>query len=68
MAKRIAGLKAGFNARVERNGHIAVVTADYRFTVDREVREGVDVLTLVGDARGWQIVSLVYEQHSLRSI
>ncbi|OOZ39237.1 hypothetical protein BOW53_12305 [Solemya pervernicosa gill symbiont] len=57
-----------FNTRIERSGNIAVIFANYRFTVDHEVREGVDVLTLIGDARGWKIVSLVYEQHALREI
>jgi hypothetical protein len=50
---------------VVRTGNLAVVTARYVLDVDRETRRGVDILTLVGDGRGWRIASLAYEQHEL---
>jgi putative heme iron utilization protein len=50
------------NIRTNIYGNIAVVVADYILKVDNEIREGVDVVTLVHDIFGWKIVSLVYEQ------
>jgi putative heme iron utilization protein len=50
------------NIRTGIYGNIAVVVADYILKVDNEIREGVDVVTLVHDIHGWKIVSLVYEQ------
>jgi hypothetical protein len=50
---------------IVRTGNLAVVTARYVLDVDHETRRGLDVLTLVGDGRGWRIASLAYEQHEL---
>ena len=50
---------------IVRTGSLAVVTARYVLDVDHETRRGVDILTLVGDRRGWRIASLAYEQHEL---
>jgi hypothetical protein len=44
---------------------IAVVKANYRLTVDNEVREGVDVLTLIIEMGNWKIINLTYEQTSI---
>ena len=47
------------------SGRLAVVTAHYTLTAGDEIRRGKDVLTLVDNTHGWQIVSLAYEQHEL---
>ena len=43
-------------------GNIAIVKANYKLTVDIEIREGIDVITLFQNKKGWHIVSLVYEE------
>ena len=43
-------------------GNIAIVKANYKLTVDTEIREGIDVITLFQDQKGWHIVNLVYEE------
>ena len=43
-------------------GNIAIVKANYTLTVDTEIREGIDVVTLFKNEEGWQIINLVYEE------
>ena len=50
------------NIRVNEYANIATVVADYTLTADKEVRRGIDVVTLLRDSEGWRVVSLVYEQ------
>ena len=47
---------------VHRFGTIALVKANYRLVTDHEVREGIDVLTLIRQLHGWKICCLAYEQ------
>lgn len=54
------------NITIDRHDRIAVISADYRVTTDREVRTGKDVALLARNSDGrWRIVSLAYQQHSL---
>jgi putative heme iron utilization protein len=50
------------NVEVCNYGNIAVIKADYCLNVDHEIREGVDVLTLINEGCGWKINTLSYEQ------
>lgn len=61
-------LEKWHNVIVQRYENLAIVKAHYVLTVDREIRKGVDLLTLARKSDGWSIVSLVYEQqeHILR--
>ena len=56
------------NVTIEHYGNIAVIKADYYLIVDKERREGVDVLTLVNKGKGWKIVNLTYEQTKYTSL
>jgi acyl-coenzyme A synthetase/AMP-(fatty) acid ligase/D-alanine-D-alanine ligase-like ATP-grasp enzyme len=46
-------------------GQFATLKAQYRLVSDRDVREGVDLLTLVQEQGEWKIASLAYEQTRL---
>ncbi len=46
-------------------GNIAIVKANYTLTVDAEIREGVDIVTLLKNKDGWKIINLVYEETKL---
>ena len=50
------------NVRITRYGDMAVIAADYTFTVNHETRRGVDLLTVCRDGHGWRIFNLTYEQ------
>lgn len=53
------------NVSIVTKGNLSIVSADYVLDVDHETRLGLDILTLVGDGRGWRIGSLAYEQYQL---
>ena len=50
---------------IRQYGNIAVLKADYILTTDREIRKGLDLLTLCRDSHGWLITNLTYEQREL---
>ena len=54
------------NVRIQRQGQLAVVIADYSLTVDHEIRTGTDLLTLACDGGRWRILHLAYEQTGRR--
>ena len=51
--------------RINKHGRIATVVANYTLTADKEVRQGMDVITLLMDGDSWRIISLVYEQKEI---
>lgn len=50
------------DVEISQYGNMAVLKADYILTTDREIRKGIDLLTLCRDERGWLIANLTYEQ------
>lgn len=53
------------HVKINRHGNIAVIKANYILTAEREIRKGIDVLTLCCRDGGWRIVCLAYEQKGM---
>jgi acyl-coenzyme A synthetase/AMP-(fatty) acid ligase len=50
------------SVEIRQFGSVATVKANYRLKTSCEVREGVDLLTLVKEQNGWKIFCLAYQQ------
>jgi hypothetical protein len=58
-------LEKWHHVKITQNGNIAVLKANYILTTDKEIRKGVDILTLCCNEHGWLITNLTYEQNEI---